>query len=400
MNGLPAKLLSFFLASAALCSFPGCSSQDFGAPAARAVLDPKPLHPTPYLNNNNMDRDALLRSRRLAKVLAEWKTEDTPQADRDYSIGTDDVIEIAVLSLERPGEVSKLIRKVDERGNVTLPWVGGIAAHGKTTTELQRSVVTAFDGKFLKNPQVTARVSQFLSSPVLVTGAVTKPGVYYLSRNKRSILEILAQADGLNERAGDELVIIRASDRMLVDANSTDATDGTGAGLTSPRIPALLAGNAVDPPDDEAPPPGNLLAIDLRQLIDEGDMRLNVWVQKGDMLYVPPASREYIYVLGYVQRPGAIQIESGGSIGALQAVAMSGGLTTSARAENSCLLRKSSKGQTLIPVNLPQIAKGTKPPLLLAAGDTLIVGSSFFARLSEFVKPGVGIGANYAVPMP
>ncbi|MBA4388059.1 MAG: hypothetical protein C0404_08770, partial [Verrucomicrobia bacterium] len=79
--------------------------------------------------------------------------------------------------------------------------------------------------------------------------------------------------------------------------------------------------------------------------------------------------------------------------------AMAGGLTGTARAENSTLIRQTPEGQKVVPVDLTKIARGARPQLYLEPGDTVLVGSGFFARLSEFVKPTLSTGVNYA-PVP
>ena len=135
--------------------------------------------------------------------------------------------------------------------------------------------------------------------------------------------------------------------------------------------------------------------MDLKQLIDNGDLRMNLWVRKGDIITVLPRESRYISVLGYVNRPGTFDISGKGPIDALKAVAMAGGLTPTARAANSWVLRQTEKGQKMVPIDLTKLARGVKPKLPLQPGDTLVVGSSTMAKLSEFIKPSVSAGASF-----
>jgi hypothetical protein len=48
-------------------------------------------------------------------------------------------------------------------------------------------------------------------------------------------------------------------------------------------------------------------------------------------------------------------------------------------------------------VDLTKIARGVRPPLYVEPGDTLVVGSSAIAKMSEFLRPSVGAGAQYSV---
>ena len=98
-----------------------------------------------------------------------------------------------------------------------------------------------------------------------------------------------------------------------------------------------LAAAAADA-QDEIALNADLITVDLRQLLDKGDMRLNLDIVGGDIVTVPPGRKEFVYVLGYVQRPGAFELESRKRVRALQAVAMAGGLSGTARAQHSCLI--------------------------------------------------------------
>ena len=86
----------------------------------------------------------------------------------------------------------------------------------------------------------------------------------------------------------------------------------------------------------------------------------------------------------------------GKPVEALQAVAMAGGLTGAARAENSFLIRETARGQKIVPVDLTKIARGQRPSLQMVKGDTLVVGSGLWARLAEFIKPSVSAGMSYS----
>lgn len=351
----------------------GCSQQDLGrnyiGPNSGTIVTARqaPAYP------DGSEADALLRSQRLAKALADSKMQ-APLETPVYHIGPGDILGIEVLSLEKPGETSNLIRTVDEKGYVNMSWAGKVQVKGLTTIGVEDVLKHALSEKFIKNPQVAVTIKQYCSAPVLITGAVTKPGVYYLQRDRRSILELLAEADGLAQNAGDELLIIRG-------------------GKSTKKEPAE---SVVEKKDEK---PENLIVVDLKQLIDEGDLRLNLWIESGDMITVQPRAKEFIYVLGYVQRPGAYEINGGMEINVLQAIAMAGGLSSSARAQNSCLLRQEETGQKMIPMDLTKMANGIEIPTRMTSTDTLVVGSSFLARIAEFVKPSVSAGAS-VTPVP
>jgi polysaccharide export outer membrane protein len=376
----------------------GCSHQEFSRPTLRspaAVVGDLLDSGKPYVEPGKSKTQ--MRMERLAEALAAWQTEPGHQAG-DYLIGPSDVLDVDVFALEVPGETTTLRRTVFQDGYITLPWVGGLSAAGLTARELEGTIARAYAGRYIKDPQVTVTIAEYRSAPVVVTGAVAKPGVYYLTSGSGTVLALLAQAGGLSEEAGDELLVIRAGNSGPL-AGTPGHTSGGGSSsdvveLLVPEPSAQASGGdspALSPSDRTA------VVIDLKQLVDEGNLVLNLGIRSGDIVTVPRRLPEYVYVLGYVQRPGAYELKDRERVDALRAVALAGGLVPSARAENSFLVRETAKGQMVVPVDLTKLARGARPPLYVQPGDTLVVGSSTIAKMTEYIRPTVGAGAHYSV---
>ena len=292
---------------------------------------------------------ARLRSERIARVLVAARAQP-PREAQDYVVGASDVLQIGVFALEEPGTTTTLTCTVGHDGKIALPWVESVRVQGLTARQAAEAVRAAYDGKYLKNPQVTVTVTEHHSSVVIVTGAVNKPGVYPLEYNASTVLERLALAGGPTREAGDEVLLLRGGDEVI--------------------------------------------PIDLTELIDAGNLALNLPVGDGDILTVPPQVKQYIYVLGYVRRPGVYRLENGTRVDALRAVAFGGGVTATARAQNSYVIRQVATGQETIPVDLRKIGRGEAPPFYMRSGDTLVVGTSGWARFSEFFRPGMGASVS------
>jgi len=418
----------------------GCSSQDFGSPGSMLtdVVDKRDA----YIERED-ELDSAARAKQLGKVLDAWQ-EQSKNQDRDYIVGTDDVVDIGILALDQPEEITTVSRPVGKDGTISLPLVGSQKVGGLTVREIKEEVTALYDGRYLRDPQITVVVSDYRSAPVVVTGAVMAPGIYYLRHNESSVLEVLALAEGLSEAAGRELMIVRS--KTPNTATEPTAADGPPAGVapvtqpahspagetpgteSTPEAPAeekqpsflrRMLGSGDDAREDADsgkadPEPAataaprrapareatqEVITVSLERLLDEGDIRMNVPVLGGDVLSVPPRKRQLVFVLGYVQKPGAFEIPEDGNIRALQAVAMAGGLATSARAQNTFLITRSKKGEEVIPIDLTKITRGIRPPLYLEPGDTLVIGSSAIAKLAEFIRPSIGASATYA-PVP
>jgi polysaccharide export outer membrane protein len=350
-----------------------CSRQDFsGVPRAGGM--PSTLREGQGFSG---EAAAARRRERLAEVLSEWQTREQ-QGMGDYRLGPGDVITVSIFALENPDTASDFERTVSRDGTISLPYVDEVAAAGLSLRDLEDALKDAYGGRYLKHPQVTVNIGQYRSVAIVLTGAVNKPGVYYLEKNSSSILEMLAQAGGLKEEAADELLLIRGSGSD--ETKRIGLRDGLGE-----KSDGAVGG------EEKA-----VERIDLAALIDDGDLRLNKTVGSGDILAVRPRTKSYIYVLGYVQRPGSFELKESQSLDAVRAVAMAGGLTQSARAQNSFLIRETPEGQQVVKLDITKMARGSEPLTYMQPGDTLVVGSGFFARLAEFVRPSIGAGMNYS----
>ncbi len=415
----------------------GCSSQDFGS----RVVDEEDAAPMPA--QGTAADEAALRADQLARALSVWDTQRGNQ-DIDYQLGPDDVLDVSVMALEKPDEFTTLSCPVSREGTIELPLVGNVPVAGMNASQAATHIADAYRATYLRNPRVTVKITDYRSQPVVVTGAVTAPGVYYLRQNKTTVLELLSLTQGLGATAGESLLIVRRN--ATGSATTTNATPDASA---NPDLDATLPADALaddDAPaepqataapadveamaaaeselDAQSPPPPasptpsatpplasaadyvkadssapDMIEVDLTRLLGEGDMRLNATIYGGDFVTVPPAITEYIYVMGYVNSPGDFPLKRGQSLSALKAVAMARGLSPSARASNSFLIMREEGRRKVIPVNLARIARGADAPVFMHAGDTLVVGSSTIAKLGEFVKPSVSAGASVS-PVP
>jgi polysaccharide export outer membrane protein len=239
-------------------------------------------------------------------------------ADSDYRLGSGDLLRVAVFgSPELSGEV-----RVSESGNITYPLIGQVQVAGKSPTQVEAQLVSAFtEGGYLKQPQVSVLVVEYRSQKVSVMGHVTKPGQYSLQSSSR-VLDVLAEAGGpINEEAADTATLMRK--------------DGSKA------------------------------AIDLSALFG-GDLAQNYEVGGGDTVYVPRALQFYVY--GEVQKPGMYKLERGMTVS--RAITKGGGLTTRGSERRVVIKRKDKDGK-----EQHYSAKGSD---LLQADDVLMVKEGLF----------------------
>lgn len=163
-------------------------------------------------------------------------------AREEYIIGPEDVVQVTVWRNEN------LSRTVPVRpdGKISLPLINDVQAAGLTALRL-RDEITRRLKEFVAAPDVTVAVTEINSLKISVLGQVGKPGVYDLKR-RVSILEAVAMAGGLTPFA--------AANRVVV----------------------LRKG-----------PDGRLVRIAVRYkaLVEDGDERQNILLQRGDTVVVP-----------------------------------------------------------------------------------------------------------------
>lgn len=174
-------------------------------------------------------------------------------------------------------EVKLPEQMVDNRGQITIPFVGKISVSGKTPEQVQVMIVKGLTKK-ANNPSAVVRIAKNNSADVTIVGEVTNSTRMPLTGKAERILDALAAAGGTKH----------PSSRISVQLNRR--------------------GQSVEMPFDA--------------IIK--DPRQNVILQKGDVVSVNYQTKSFT-VLGATAKNTEIDFEAGG-ISLMQALARSGGL--------------------------------------------------------------------------
>jgi polysaccharide export outer membrane protein len=254
---------------------------------------------------------------------------------KEYKIGPKDLLEITVFELP---ELNQTVR-VSEDGSISLPLLGKVMIEGSTKEELERKLGGLLEEKYLKKARVSIFIKEYQSKRVSVIGAVGKPGMYELI-GRVSLLEMISQAGGLTDGAGNALYVLR------------EGKNGVQAKL----------------------------AIDLNDLIINNNQKLNIPLMPKDVINVPIDQIINVFVFGAVRNPGALQVKMSKKVTLLQAIAQAGGTAEGASKSGIVIKRKDKKTgkETKIKVNLKDIIKGKKPDIELQEGDVVYVPESVF----------------------
>jgi polysaccharide export outer membrane protein len=102
--------------------------------------------------------------------------------------------------------------------------------------------------------------------------------------------------------------------------------------------------------------------------------------------------------VGELTRPGGYQVEHNNRLTLLEAVALAGGLTRTAKANQSRLIRRTSTGREELTVNLQKVLYGGGPDMLLTDGDILFVPTSVRKEYTQqVISAAIASATTYGI---
>lgn len=243
----------------------------------------------------------------------------------EYKIGEGDLLKISVYD---HADLTTDAR-VSGEGKITFPLIGEVDVNGLTSNEVEKAIAKRLNPDYIIKPQVSVFIEEYKSKKVTVLGEFNKPGLVEL-RGNSTLLEVISGAGGITPNAGEMLYI----QRKIFRGGSGKNEDVT-------------------------------VTVELKKLLEEGNVGANVPVQDGDSIYVPRAT--FVYVSGEVKNPGAYKITKGLSV--LKAITLAGGFTPKAWQGRTKIIRKDEKGEQTIPANMEDLVR---------EDDVIVVPESFF----------------------
>ena len=381
------------LASCCLAPCPQAQTVAHPIPSAQAVVD------TPQEANRRIKELSASASR---------------NSSHDYIIGNGDLIDFEVFDVK---ELSREVR-VSQSGTIGIPLVPvRIHVAGLSETQAEQKIAEVLEANGLvSNPAVSVSVKEHKSKPITVVGAVGHPMVYQADRQV-TLLEVLAEAGGISNDAGDSVIITRPVPAQFVEvtepsaigpesaiANGSSGPTGEPPSLDSTK-PAQSAApsangattNGVTPPAKPATP-SNIITVNLNDLVETGDTANNIPLQAGDIITVPHAG--IVYVMGAVTKSGGYILSNDRTeVSTLKILALAGGLTPTAKSDRAVIIRKNEQGQQQsIEVDLKKVLKREAEDVQLLPSDILFVPDSRGkAAALKAVEVGIAIGTGIAL---
>ncbi len=159
---------------------------------------------------------------------------------------------LQVVTAEEPeisGKTAPYVCRVGQAGTITLPVVGEIKVEGKTLAEIESIVTDAYYPEYTRNrPSVFARVTEYKTADVSVTGAVNKPGIYSLNSDRMSLVALLMEAGGIVDEGAAFIRIVHAEQDAPDNGQTRISSPGRRAGqspeLSQSKLSSLSAHHA------------------------------------------------------------------------------------------------------------------------------------------------------------
>lgn len=260
-----------------------------------------------------------------------------------YRIGPRDVLTLTIYAGGEKQQVTHLT--VSSQGMINVPFIGSVRAEGLTISQLEKLVAKPLAADFFVDPEINIVIKEYHSLQYYISGAVGSPGLYEM-KSKATLMELIAKAGGVSSNRGNIAYILHQSTNHVSPEKKNHS-------LFSNKDP---------------------VKINLKKLLDKGDMSQNIVLRSGDVVYIPlqaslNLSESKIYVEGEVKDPGVYDYQEG--LTALNACIMAGGFSKFAAPNRTRIIRQNGKQQIIIKINLNDVKKGKIPDAEIKPGDRI-----------------------------
>jgi len=218
---------------------------------------------------------------------------------------------------------------VNSNGAINIPILGQFKVAGKNINELEDDLSRVFAQKAFKSPRVQVNGVKFVfNNKLFVFGGVKNPGSIDF-RDKISVMDAIRAAGGFEEGTQIDGAMVWTGTNFLDSKAHQTAFQIT-------RSLDFLEGTKIRRAGKEIP-------VNLKKLLQEGDISQNLPLFNNDVLFVPrfssvaPLQEESIYILGAVQNPGRYRFRE--NLTVIDALSLAGGLWNPSNLKFASIIR-------------------------------------------------------------
>ena len=280
------------------------------------------------------------------------------QGIKKYLLGPGDTLDVRVFGQPDLNWVGE----VDAEGKLSaLPFIDTpISVQCRTEKDVQKDIVAAYS-KFLKNPQISVRITGRNSRPpATVLGAVLAPTRVQMQRRVR-LNELIAASGGPTERANGDIQVLHTEPVMCPEPGEVVEPLYTADSLSSNTIRIYKISDLL-----------------------EGKPEANPVIRPGDIINVMDSKP--VYITGYVGSPQPVLLRDGLTLS--MAVAMVGGVRPEGKSNDVRIVRKKPGDAKLevLRVDLGAIRKKKAEDVVLLPYDVIEVPKDSEFSLRNIVR--------------
>jgi len=260
-----------------------------------------------------------------------------------YTLGPGDRLQIELL-----GHDDSILKTfVCPDGKIYYDLLPGLSVAGLTLAETKGLLEQGL-AQYYRQPQVIVTLTGAVSKRVWVLGRLNRNGIYPLT-GPTTIISAVAQAGGL----------------------FTSRFTGTTEELADLEHSFIVRN-------------GQMLPVDFKKLLREGDLSQNIYLQPDDFIYLPSALSKEIYVLGAVMQPRPLGFMD--DITLVGAIAKAQGPAPYAYLTHVVIIRGSLTAPKVAFVNYQRIITGGEPDIKLEPRDIIYIPNSPLETVERYIK--------------
>ena len=287
------------------------------------------------LEESGRDLEAIARNEKRLRELA---SDEEPV----YKMNAGDEIEIRVYGHDDLG----MVTRIGPDGTVGIAFMGQVKLSGYSIAEGAETIRAGL-APYIKNPVVSITVKEVVSETATIAGACAKPGVFGISNSTR-LADFYAMAGSSAER--------------LFNGVDVDVAD-----LEHSMIIRK----------------GEILPVDFRKAIEQGDTLHNIRIRKGDYVFIAQRLESSVTLCGEVGSPQKRLYEPG--MGLIETLTAAGWMKET-HWKHVIIIRDGFANPKMYKVDVDGILAGKCRNVPLRAGDIVYVPRDNMSEYNVFVR--------------
>jgi polysaccharide export outer membrane protein len=306
---------------------------------------------------------------------------------QEYQLGPGDLMTVKVSGVKDFEQSAR----VSNSGRIRVPYVGVMFVAGLTTFEVEKEVARLIkEHELVNEPIVRVSIDEYHAQPIYAIGEFKSPG-QFVTKGDMHLLDLVSKAGGLLGGANETGYLYRRNrPRPVIQSRMIGEGDPPSVPFAAPSSTAPSAGPSAGEPSASPIVAGpsasdpmvvkneQVTVINFKELREGVRPEANVVLKGGDILYVPAARPDNLYLIGDVKNPGAYTMPRRGQYTAAQALISAGGVLPTAKMGNGFIMRHDETGLAeTIPVNFSEIIAGKQADVPLKPNDIIFIPNSY-----------------------